>query len=523
VPDKRMVDDMLTRATDKDLLEVLVIQPPLLPGAVAAALDRGYVAAQTTAWKAAQQIAATITLQGETVNGKFVRGAEASAQYLAGEQEHIFGAKAPKRKKSGPTGQPAWPILEDKGGVKRPAKGRKENTEAMLKHHSITVKYNVLTGLQEVEVAGLEVAAEREQNFTFAYLRELGRSYDLGLTCEILEEHLELLMKPYNPVADWIDSKPWDGVDRVNELLGTLTLAPNQDGQFSGLLIVRWLTNVVAAGLLPVNPSGKLGVVPGGVLVLAGAQGVGKTRWFSSLFPAESGWFSGGLSIDPSDKDSVMKVCRHWVVELGELDSTFRRSDISALKAWIDSPKDTYRRPFDRREEVHPRRTISAGTVNGSKFLMDDTGNRRYWTLSVTSCNADHGIDTQQLWAQVAHMYRVDKLPTWLDEDEKKKLAETNSVFEAEEPIGEEFAEFWRVDPTLKARVSTAQIKRDMRGDKQWSAGDTRSLGRYLRHRLGLKDVMVNGQSLWAVIPSVNRAGLANLAPLPDGAAEAML
>ena len=37
------------------------------------------------------------------------------------------------------------------------------------------------------------------------------------------------------------------------------------------------------------------------------------------------------------EKDSVMQCVRNWIVELGELDATFRKSDIASLKSFITS------------------------------------------------------------------------------------------------------------------------------------------------------------------------------------------
>jgi putative DNA primase/helicase len=72
----------------------------------------------------------------------------------------------------------------------------------------------------------------------------------------------------------------------------------------------------------------------------------------------------------------VMSAVSHWVVELGELDSTFKKSDVSVLKAFITRRQDKLRRPYARRDSVFPRRTVFAGTVNDYQFLHDNTGNR---------------------------------------------------------------------------------------------------------------------------------------------------
>jgi putative DNA primase/helicase len=49
--------------------------------------------------------------------------------------------------------------------------------------------------------------------------------------------------------------------------------------------------------------------------------------------PKELGVVQDGMMLRPDDRDSVKQVVSHWLVELGELDATFRKSDIAQLKA----------------------------------------------------------------------------------------------------------------------------------------------------------------------------------------------
>ncbi|WP_420831724.1 VapE domain-containing protein [Bathymodiolus japonicus methanotrophic gill symbiont] len=50
-----------------------------------------------------------------------------------------------------------------------------------------------------------------------------------------------------------------------------------------------------------------------------------------------------GILLDVKDKDSMLHVLKCWIPELGELDSTFKRSDISALKAFLSMTEDEIR------------------------------------------------------------------------------------------------------------------------------------------------------------------------------------
>src|SRR5690606_39387898 len=144
-----------------------------------------------------------------------------------------------------------------------------------------------------------------------------------------------------------------------------------------------------------------------GVLVFQGPQNLGKTSWLKSLAPRELRLIKDGMMLRPDDKDSVKQVCSFWLVELGELDSTFRRADIAQLKAFITQDTDVLRRPYARRESTYARRTVFFGSVNPREFLHDETGNRRYWTIECESINSRHGLDMQQVWAEVLELWRA--------------------------------------------------------------------------------------------------------------------
>ena len=71
------------------------------------------------------------------------------------------------------------------------------------------------------------------------------------------------------------------------------------------------------------------GVAAQGILVLQGAQNIGKTTWLKKLVKGGPDVFLEGAVLQPDNKDSVLRVISHWIVELGELDATFRKADLS--------------------------------------------------------------------------------------------------------------------------------------------------------------------------------------------------
>lgn len=310
-----------------------------------------------------------------------------------------------------------------------------ENLRQACERLGVTVRYNVIAKDIEILIPGMGFSIDNEANATLGWL--MSACVRFGLPTGKLDVFLCCLadQNPYNPVAEWVNSRPWDGVSRLQDLYNSIT-AENEDGSegaslLKETLIRRWLISAVAAAY---NPNG---VDSAGVLVLQGDQYLGKTAWFKTLAPKELGILQDGLSLRPDDKDSVKQAVSHWLVELGELDATFRKADISALKAFITRDRDTLRLAYARKESKFARRTVFFASVNPRQFLHDPTGNRRYWTISCTKINSSHGIDMQQLWAEVYEtLYKAGE--SWkLSYDEVAGLNVHNTDYEVLDPIRE--------------------------------------------------------------------------------------
>ena len=182
----------------------------------------------------------------------------------------------------------------------------------------------------------------------------------------------------YNPVLDWIKSKPYDkGDDYIDQLCQTVTARKDFPENFKNLLIKKWFISCVA---MACNDDARHWSK--GVLVFQGEQNLGKSFWYWTLFPYDHHpWGQEGVLLRPDNKDSVISAVANWIAELGEIDSTFRKSDIAQLKGFLTKSKDKLRRPFGRKDSTYPRRTAFFGSVNPREFLKDETGNSRFWVI----------------------------------------------------------------------------------------------------------------------------------------------
>ena len=288
-----------------------------------------------------------------------------------------------------------------------------------MKSHDINCHYDVIKKRIEIDIPDFKPIADLKDEAMLVEVENI--CIKNFVPHQRVRDAMKIIAKEVNPVALWIDSKAWDGVSRVNDFCNTVS---SRDEKLKHMLMRKWLLSCVACVYE------TEGVSLEGLLVFQGAQGLGKTLWFKRLADFNKGWLLEGATLDPKDKDSVKKAVSHWIVELGELESTFKKADINQLKAFITSRSDEMRLPYDRTFTNYQRRTAFFASVNEPEFLMDGSGNRRFWCLKVTDINPHHGIDMQQMWAEVKSTLFVQGEKNWyLTKEERDLLQESNEGF----------------------------------------------------------------------------------------------
>lgn len=218
-----------------------------------------------------------------------------------------------------------------------------------------------------------------------------------GATFDVIARYLRRIARKheYNPVIDYLSGLEWDGVSRLPALYKLMGIT---DSTLSMALVRKWLYQCVA--MLYNEKTKPYGAE--GLLVLNGAQGCGKTSLFRRL-ALENDWFREGAIINDRDKDTQRRCLTTWIAELGEVETTLR-SDIEALKAFITRDVDPYRLPYARRDVKEPRRASLCATCNSDAYLIDTTGNRRWFTVPISRIMPYEEIqafEAEQLWAEI--------------------------------------------------------------------------------------------------------------------------
>jgi putative DNA primase/helicase len=328
----------------------------------------------------------------------------------------------------------------------------KGNVQGVMILNGIKCAYNVIKKRMEILVPDSKFIQDMQDESALIEIED--RCIQMNIPHTKVRDYLKLLAVEYNPVMDWMESRPWDGQSRLQAFLDSITSA---DKSLKEMLMKKWLISCVAAACEP------NGVSLEGILVFQGAQGLGKTLWFKRLADYDEGWLLEGATLNPSDKDSVKQAVSHWLVELGELQSTFKRSDMDQLKAFVTKRVDELRLPYDRAFTTYQRRTAFYASVNEREFLIDTTGNRRFWVIPVTGIDVNHGVDMQQLWAEVKEtMYREGQQNWFLSPDERAQLQESNEFYRTQSSVEDLILEHVDFDSDNTKPVQMTKLLRDL-------------------------------------------------------------
>lgn len=288
------------------------------------------------------------------------------------------------------------------------------------------IRLNSRTG--QIEAGGRVLAGDALSHL-YLELSTDAEIWDRGVTADAASFHA--YRNPYDPVTDWlegIEAEPlpldqWQELER--HVLGITD-------PLGGTILRRFLIGAVARVM---EPGCWWRVAP----VLLGEQEKGKTELIRALLPDQD-WFVSGVG--KLDRDAVQRIGRAWLVELGELDGITRKADQEHLKAFLTERVDTYRAPYARTDQSHPRRCVFIGTANHSP-LRDSTGSTRFAVIQTGSqpLPVDWVKEHRAaIWARALAEYRAGT-PWSHTKEERDAIAERNADHTSHDPWREEIEE----------------------------------------------------------------------------------
>lgn len=271
----------------------------------------------------------------------------------------------------------------------------------------------------------------------------LDETYRIQVAVLTVSNALQAIATAVHPVRVYLDSLAWDGSPRIDDWLSEYCYAP--DKTIVRAYSRRWMISAVARVMSP-------GCKVDTTLIIQGDQGVKKSTAFEVL--ASPAWFSDtGLNL--RDKDAMQTIRGVWIYEFAELDAV-RRTDQTAVKAFLSSRVDRFRPSYGRNVVRYHRQCVIVGTTNELGFLRDSTGSRRFWPVQVGDVDIE-GLAAvrDQLWAEAVAAYKAGE-QWWLTEDEEERRKRSEYLFVEEDAWTEAIALWLRKQPEEK--VSTHDV-----------------------------------------------------------------
>ena len=354
------------------------------------------------------------------------------------------------------------------------------------------IRYNTFSQLIELDGRDIE-GAER----FYLSLAEQGYkvSKELALDCliQVAREN------PYNPVTEYLEHVEATVEPAYIGGLATAYLRPEDGADGAPPTLYDHMIRCTLIGA--VRRAFEPGCKHDTACVLMGDQGARKSSFWSALGGA---FFSDALG-DISSKDDLMVLHRSWIMEWAELDHIMGRKHAGVVKAFLTQGTDLFRVPYGKATEAFPRRGIIVGSTNRQTgFLVDDTGNRRFWVIPTTRTEANP-IDTPTLmserdaiWSAAVAAYRAGEA-NYLPLDLAQQVTRENEGYQVENPWLPAVQQ-WIDQRILGEHITTERIlvdaiqkpiERQTRADQMAVADILRTLG-YERRR-----AMVNGQRAW--------------------------
>jgi hypothetical protein len=199
----------------------------------------------------------------------------------------------------------------------------------------------------------------------------------------------------FNPVVDMLAEAEaaWDGKPRLDRMAVDHFNAA--DTELNRACVRKTMIAAVARARQP-------GCKFDTITVLEAPEGWNKSSAWAVL--AGEGNFSDESILGKAGREVQEQLAGIWIHENAEL-AGITKAEVEVIKAFASRQVDRARPAYGHFLVEQPRHSIEVGTTNPTKYLLSQTGNRRFWPIEVL-----RPIDLQrlraarlQLWGEAAH------------------------------------------------------------------------------------------------------------------------
>jgi len=238
--------------------------------------------------------------------------------------------------------------------------------------------------------------------------------------------NIDLNINIHDRFKAWVESKPWDGTPRVDQVISTLEFDPHEDPTWlehykKGLRkCLLWLVGSRYLG----KPSS-----PPCVPILVGTEGIYKSTWVKSLlhdtpFALQYVRTVSGLL---NDRRELSRALQGTLIALiDEIETSLTNAD--KAKDILSEETLNIRAHYENSYVNIPKLGLIFGTTNNPYMTASDDGNRRYLRIRVLNCDTDAlwKIDMQQVYAELLveykeHVKKGNKMP-WVFTKEENRM-----------------------------------------------------------------------------------------------------
>ena len=263
-----------------------------------------------------------------------------------------------------------------------------------------------------------------------------------GTAISLNDNSIKILTTPdsentVNPFSEYFDHLkiivPTDENNPLKDALNCLTFHKDVEEHFD--IIVELLGKWLGMAIRCANGD-QINEI---MIIFTGDQGAGKTTFFNALIPGVlKDYVTDTLE---ENKDGSQSLTDSFLAIDDELDG-MKRNNLEKLKKRISQSKFKFRPPYGSKSIMRTRRASFIGATNADDFLVDSTGNRRFFCIPVIkNMNEElhtekmkklREFDTDLLWS-IGKYYAQKSSDLFYTPEEIKFINENfNRVFEDE-------------------------------------------------------------------------------------------
>jgi Virulence-associated protein E/RepB DNA-primase from phage plasmid len=177
----------------------------------------------------------------------------------------------------------------------------------------------------------------------------------------------------FNPVCDLIDKAEaeWDGVKRLDRMAADYFNC--EDTPLNRAFTRKTMIGMVARARVP-------GIKFDTITVLESPEGFNKSTAWRVLAGDEN--YSDERILGSNAREVQEQLSEIWIHENADL-AGLKKTEVESVKAYASRMVDIARAAFGHFVVKQPRHSIEVGTTNSSEYLQSQTGNRRFWPMTV--------------------------------------------------------------------------------------------------------------------------------------------